>query len=129
MTRVIYLPDQHTMTIIDVPEPAASLAEALRNGLWPLPVPQPETTDFQVMLQAETVVVIVQPAPSASRKRLTPRQAQVLEGIMQGASIQQIALRLHISPRTVSYHASQVKQRLGADTLAQAVAQMVKSVG
>ncbi len=101
--------------------PADGLAERLRTGEWALPAPAPDGMDVQVLQFDETILVIGKTnMPSASR-RLTTRQAQVLDGIMQGLTIQQIALQLRISPRTVSYHASQLKLRLGADTLAQAV--------
>jgi|GEM_PF-2458647 len=127
MTRVVYLPNPHTITIFDSAEAADGLAERLRSGEWALPMPAPDGMDVQVLQFDETILVIGKTnMPSASR-RLTTRQAQVLDGIMQGMTIQQIALLLRISPRTASYHASQLKQRLGADTLAQAVARVTKS--
>jgi len=127
MTRVVYLPNPHTITIFESAEAADGLAERLRSGEWALPMPAPDGMDVQVLQFDETILVIGKTnMPSASR-RLTTRQAQVLDGIMQGMTIQQIALLLRISPRTASYHASQLKQRLGADTLAQAVARVTKS--
>lgn len=122
MTRVVYLPNPHTTTIFESAEADDDLAERLRSGEWALPMPEPDVGEIQVMQFGDTILVIGKTDQSAANRRLTPRQAQVLDGIMQGLTIQQIALLLRISPRTASYHASQLKQRLGADTLAQAVA-------
>jgi FixJ family two-component response regulator len=53
--------------------------------------------------------------------RLTPRQRQVLFGILQGGSDKLIARDLGIKPRTVKAHRSGIMTRLGAAATADAV--------
>lgn len=52
---------------------------------------------------------------------LTPRQRDVLHGVLRGDSSKQIAHDLGISPRTVEIHRGSMLGRLGARTTADAV--------
>lgn len=53
--------------------------------------------------------------------KLTPRQRQVLLGILQGGSDKLIASELGITPRTVKTHRTDIMTRLGAQATADAV--------
>lgn len=53
--------------------------------------------------------------------RLTPRQRQVLIGVLQGNSNKQIARNLGISPRTVEVHREGMMARLDAKSTVDAV--------
>jgi DNA-binding CsgD family transcriptional regulator len=54
------------------------------------------------------------PQPKGRRVRtLTPRQEEVARLILAGLTNDEIALRLHISPRTARAHADALKERLG----------------
>jgi D-alanyl-D-alanine carboxypeptidase/D-alanyl-D-alanine-endopeptidase (penicillin-binding protein 4) len=59
-------------------------------------------------------------APAAAATRLTPRQRQVLELIVQGLDNSQIADRLGVSERTARAHVSAVLERLGVANRTQA---------
>ena len=50
---------------------------------------------------------------------LSPRQQQVLRGLLQGLTTRQIATRLGLRPRTVLMHVAAIKTRLQAATRAQ----------
>ena len=54
-------------------------------------------------------------------ERLTPRELQVLKGIVQGDSSKGIARCLEISPRTVEIHRANLMRKLGAGSSADAV--------
>ena len=47
---------------------------------------------------------------------LSAREFEVLRGLAEGLGIEQIAARLHLSPKTVSNYQTQVRQRLGLQT-------------
>ncbi|WP_242098806.1 LuxR C-terminal-related transcriptional regulator, partial [Sphingomonas sp. CROZ-RG-20F-R02-07] len=48
---------------------------------------------------------------------LTPREREVLVGLVEGGTNKSIAQKLGISPRTVELHRAQVMNRLNANTL------------
>jgi DNA-binding NarL/FixJ family response regulator len=53
--------------------------------------------------------------------KLTPRERQILEMISDGLTMQQMARRLSISPRTVETHVAKLYRKLGVNTRVQAV--------
>lgn len=52
---------------------------------------------------------------------ITPRHAQILQFVADGLSVQEAALRLGITPKTVNNHLGAVYRRLGVENLTQAV--------
>ena len=56
------------------------------------------------------------------RVRPTPREREVLDLLADGATDEQIAAKLSLSPATVQSHVRNAKAKLGARTRAQAVA-------
>lgn len=129
MTRILFLPDEQTMLMIDSHLPAAQLAQAINNGIWQPPesIAVADRTEYMtlraVFLNARIIAVI--PADRASLLqapvRLTRRQLQVLQCIVRGMTAKQIARRLGLHPNTTALHIANLKKRLGADTLAQSV--------
>ena len=53
--------------------------------------------------------------------RLTPREHQVLSGLVDGHSNRGIAAQLNISPRTVEIHRANMMRKVGAHNVAEAV--------
>lgn len=47
---------------------------------------------------------------------LTPREFDVLRGLIEGLTLNQIAQRLHLSAKTVSNHQTRIRQRIGVTT-------------
>lgn len=60
-------------------------------------------------------------AASAALKKLSPRESQVLQGLLAGLSNKAIARRLDLSPRTVEMHRANLMASLGADSLSEAI--------
>lgn len=53
---------------------------------------------------------------------LTTRQTSVLKGIATGKTVKEIAFDLHLSPKTVEYHLTKIRSRLGLNTVARLTA-------
>ena len=129
MTRILFLPDEHTMLMIDSHLPAGQLAQAINVGSWQPPENFVVADEINraalraVFLNARIIAVI--PADRATSLqapvRLTRRQLQVLQCIVRGMTAKQIARRLGLHPNTTALHIANLKKRLGADTLAQSV--------
>jgi PAS domain S-box-containing protein len=68
------------------------------------------------------VLVRDRQAPTTVSHVLTPRQAEVLALIANGASTTQIAQTLHLSPETVRNHVRNILRRLGVHSRVEAVA-------
>lgn len=59
---------------------------------------------------------------SADRMRLSPRQKQVLELTAEGYDRADLAEAMFISKHTAIYHQKLIRQKMGARSMAQAVA-------
>ena len=55
-------------------------------------------------------------AAAPPHRLLSGRAFEVLRGLAQGQTVDQIAEQLHLSPKTVSNHQTQIRQRLGLGT-------------
>ena len=53
---------------------------------------------------------------AAPHLALSPREFQVLQGLLAGHSLEAIAERLHLSSKTVSNHQTLIRQKLGVGT-------------
>lgn len=56
------------------------------------------------------------PAAQPPHLALSPREFEVLRGLVEGLTLEDIGARLHISQKTVSNIQSQIRQRLGVST-------------
>lgn len=70
----------------------------------------------QAQLQAK-VAKFGQAAARAAIARLTPRECQILDGLINGGTNKSLASRLSLSPRTVEMHRANLMDKLAARTL------------
>lgn len=59
--------------------------------------------------------------------RLSNRELQVLEGLLEGMSNKAVGAKLHISERTVEVHRSRIMRRLGVESFAELVRMSVQA--
>ena len=74
---------------------------------------------------SDGLAIVDDPGAVRARRRPTgptPRECQVLDLLAEGATDEQIASQLELSPATVQTHVRNAKAKLGARTRAQAVA-------
>jgi DNA-binding CsgD family transcriptional regulator len=103
---------------IDVGDP--DLTDQLRTLLADVP-------GLTVALEgAPSDVRLVKSTGSDANIELTPREHDVLELLVEGASNKEIARRLGISASTVKFHVRSIADKLGADGRAEAVAHALR---
>ncbi len=64
--------------------------------------------------------------PEMQDDQLSPREQEVLDGLIEGKTYKQIAAHLYISPNTVGFHVKQVYEKLHVNSRAEAVALAVR---
>lgn len=67
----------------------------------------------QAVLSADIASHAQMPTAPPPHLSLSPREFEVLRGLLQGQALEQIAEQLHISPKTVSNLQTQLRQKLG----------------
>lgn len=77
---------------------------------------------------AQTLALRGSGMDEAARQGLSPRELEVLQLLVQGQSIKEIAQAMGINPKTVSNHQTVIRQKLGADTPVQLL-RMAKKLG
>ena len=68
------------------------------------------------VLSPDIADAAAQPAALAPHLALSPREFQVLQGLLAGDTLDAIAERLHLSSKTVSNHQTLIRQKLGVAT-------------
>jgi DNA-binding CsgD family transcriptional regulator len=138
-TRLIFLPDDSGIVLMEIAKPAEAVVAEIRTGQWTPPEPyagwlaanQPAVRRprLKVLHFGRVVIVLMNlgvPAEApvceeVAALRLSPRQRMVLEYLAEGLNNKQIAERLGLKPRTVALHVAEIKTRLGATSRTQVV--------
>jgi DNA-binding NarL/FixJ family response regulator len=85
--------------------PALLVAALRRVAAGEAPVLSPDVAD-----------AVDQPGAAPPHRALSAREFDVLRGLVDGLTLDQIAERLRLSPKTVSNYQTQIRQRLGLAT-------------
>jgi DNA-binding NarL/FixJ family response regulator len=148
MTHLLFLPDDQTFILLDSPLPADELIASINSGQWIPPNAiesvlqgaggSPAGLFLKAACFGKLVVVtltepLAAPLPQAGQTeqngfgRLSRRQTQVLQCLIEGLTTHQIALRLGLHPRTVQYHITFIKTYFQAGTRAESIGRAVGS--
>ncbi len=73
------------------------------------------------LAMAQTLALASLSTDAEAQERLSAREFEVLELLMQGHTVDEIGRHLSLNPKTVANHQSAIKQKLGVDTAAQLV--------
>jgi DNA-binding CsgD family transcriptional regulator len=123
MTRLLFIPDPHTLLWLDQAETPGELVDAVIHGVWKPPAPYTHLLGkLTVYWQEDLVIATAVPLnsdPSASHPRISRRSREILKGLMDGLTTRQMALRLGVNPRTIYNHIAQLKLRYAAGTRAE----------
>lgn len=132
MARLVFLPNEDTVLLLQSELGADALVQALLEGRWTPPAlydARPRPAFRAVRLGSFVIVAPLEPlaADGASGDgegaplRLSTRQADVLQGLCEGLTDKEIAARLGVSAHTVTNHIGIIKARLGTRTRAESV--------
>ncbi|HPH97651.1 MAG TPA: LuxR C-terminal-related transcriptional regulator [Anaerolineaceae bacterium] len=119
MTQMFLIMQSYTL-ILQEDMPPGMLAAALRAGQIALPV----QLEGPLLVHEQAGVVVASPCleqPPRPRA-LSQREQQVMAGLRDGLTAKEMARKLCLSDRTVRQYIAQLKERFGAQTLAQLVA-------
>lgn len=131
MTRIIIHPNDRVQIQLESPLPAAALAASINAGEIPAFILEQYPGEIPRLhaVRAGTLVVILPAESPMDHASTTPvlsaRQQAVLQALAQGLTSGQIARQLGFSPRTVEYHLSVLRKRLGEGSRPQLVARAV----
>ncbi|WP_199259790.1 response regulator transcription factor [Paracoccus binzhouensis] len=104
--------------IIMKDSPSAEICEALRQVA--------AGGDYVPADLARKIALMERPGATPARPRLTPRETDILRAIAEGLSYREIAERAGISYKTVSNVSQTLKDKLGAQSLADLVVKALR---
>jgi len=120
MTRLLFIPNPHTLLWLDQTETPSELVRAVQQGEWKPPAPFTHLGGKLAVYWQEGLVIAaavpLNAAPSAARPRLSRRSREILKGLLEGQTTRQMALRLGVQPRTVYNHIAHLKRSLGVES-------------
>ena len=85
------------------------------------PAPAPNAAPQRRATYSATLEVLPQGDVSTDNYRLTPRELDVMKGLVRGHPNKTIAYDLDISPRTVEIHRANLMQKLNVHSLSDAL--------
>lgn len=124
MTRLLFVPNAHTLIWLDLAADPADLVDDILRGDWTPPAPYDGLAGHLKAYWQEGLVIVstlelYSQAADPARPLLARRQREVLKGLLDGLTTRQMALRLGIQERTVFHHIASLKKLLGANTRAE----------
>jgi DNA-binding CsgD family transcriptional regulator len=135
MTRLLFLPDDQTLVMLESPLSTGDLVARVNQGQWTPPAPYAAMNPAALYATRQGRTVIVTPHQAFDltdttleeiHRLLKPRQRQVLLLLAQGLSIKEIAAQLNLHPRTVAMHIATLKGLFGAGSRAQFIRRAVE---
>ncbi len=142
MSLLIFLPFDQPYLVLHSPLTPQDLVYTINNSLWQ---PPPSYQTWLRMLHTSVPcaspcaslhdgTVIVTPgfmrsppcigSSDDNPSHLTRRQREILQAMVDGLTVRQIATRMGVHPSTITYHINQLKSMFGTRSLAQSIARL-----
>lgn len=117
LSQIVFIGENDSVLIMHDSSQTDVILQRIRTGMW-----QPPSLDirgpFEAVQKGETVIVSTRNAKETLHMRmiLTATEARIIHGLAAGLTDDQIAHSVQISPRTVRFYISRLKNRLNATT-------------
>jgi len=127
MSRVLFIPNDQTVIFLDTPLTHAGLACMIDDGRWQPPPPFEKLAGSLRMVDEGRLVIILGPdtllPPAENSGLLNQRERDIVQGLADGLFIREIAVRVGLHRRTVDWYIGRLRNRLGASSNKNLVAQ------
>ncbi len=118
MTQILYILDSKNILLSESEFSADEIIRKMETGSWRFPFHY-DKREYRLI---EGVLVVSGKRQKKICPELNERQIRVIERLIDGDSIEQVARALHISVYTVKYHIKSAKQIYNVDTRSELIA-------
>ncbi len=128
MTRVFLTDDEGRFMLVDDPAPPEEVRNEIMLGRWAPKIPQPGPLVSATIREDTIFIYPIKPSPKKPTyniPKLSAREMQVLEGLVNGLEYKEIAVANGISPRTVKDYVEQLKGKFNTQSNTSVVARAV----
>lgn len=128
MTRVLLCDEAGHFLFVDDPAPPEELKDEILLGRWSPKIPQLGPLISATIRDDTLIVYPIKPQeekPVYNIPKLSPREMQVLEGLVNGLEYKEIAQAYGIKPRTVKDYVEQLKEKFNTQSTNSVVARAV----
>lgn len=124
MTKILFILDAGSFLFSETDLEPAELERRLKSEQFELPF----FAAVERVVPLDEIVVVTLRSLDPPLKRLTEQQRKVVEHLIRGLTVDQIALSMMLSRETVNFHIANAKNRLNLNTRNELIAQCSRSL-
>lgn len=119
MTKILFILDANSFLLSETDLKPAELERRLKTEQYELPF----FAAVERVVLLEEIAVVALRSLEPPLMRLTEQQRKVVEHLIRGLTVDQIALSMMLSRETVNFHIANAKNRLNLNTRNELIAQ------
>lgn len=119
MTKILFILDGNSFLFQECADQPEKILKTIQAGNFPLPF---RSVPVNCMILNTLVVAGLRSLPQLT-ETLTSQQVKVLDYLIQGLTVSQIAVAMTLSPETIKYHIENARNRMQVETRNELIAQ------
>ena len=119
MTKILFILDGNSFLFQECTDQPEQILKAIQTENYPLPF---RSVSVNCMILNTLVVAGLRSLPQLT-VTLTGQQVKVLDYLIQGLTVSQIAVAMTLSPETIKYHIENARIRMQVETRSELIAQ------